>query len=77
MRYIHPKRFGGLLAAYRGGPQLIVVFTCMVALTLLPGCTKRTPAGGVQEGVIKLSDSTIEYFSRGEAKPSSCSRLEP
>jgi pimeloyl-ACP methyl ester carboxylesterase len=68
MRFLTTKRFDGLLSVYRSGPQLVGVFTCMVALTLLPGCTKRTPAGGVQEGVIKLSDSNIEYFSRGEGE---------
>src|SRR4029077_6872011 len=68
MRFLTPKRFDGLLCVYRSGLQLVAVFACMVALTLLPGCTKRTPGGGVQEGVIKLSDSNIEYFSRGEGE---------
>ena len=50
---------------------LIAIFAGVVLLTLLSGRTAAqttAKAIGVKEGVIKLADSNIEYFSRGEGE---------
>jgi pimeloyl-ACP methyl ester carboxylesterase len=71
MKFVTPKRFDGLLSVCCGGPRLIAVFTCVIALTLLSGKTAAqttAKASSAKEGIIKLADSNIEYFSRGEGE---------
>jgi alpha/beta hydrolase fold len=50
---------------------LIAIFAGVVSLTLLSGKTAAqttATASSVKEGIIKLADSNIEYFSRGEGE---------
>jgi hypothetical protein len=50
---------------------LIAILAGMVSLTLLSGKTAAqttATASSVKEGIIKLADSDIEYFSRGEGE---------
>jgi pimeloyl-ACP methyl ester carboxylesterase len=65
---------GDIMAACSRGSfrrTLIAIFAGVVSLTLLSGKTAAqttTKASGVKEGIIKLADSNIEYFSRGEGE---------
>src|SRR3984893_8490963 len=50
---------------------LIAIFAGLVSFTLLSGKTSAqttAKASSVKEGIIKLADSNIEYFSRGEGE---------
>ena len=51
--------------------RTLAIFAGVVSLTLLSGKTvgqTTAKASSVKEGIIKLADSNIEYFSRGEGE---------
>jgi pimeloyl-ACP methyl ester carboxylesterase len=71
MRFTPPKRFDRLLPVCCGAPRLIAVLTCVLAVTLLSrkaAAQTTAKASSVKEGIVKLADSSIEYFSRGEGE---------
>ncbi len=71
MKIITPKRLDRLLSLCCRAPRLIAIFAGVVSLTFLSGKTAAqttTKASSVKEGIIKLADSNIEYFSRGEGE---------
>jgi hypothetical protein len=51
-------------------PILILTASLSVRKSFGPANVRGTlPAGSVKEGVVKLADSNIEYFSQGEGAP--------
>jgi pimeloyl-ACP methyl ester carboxylesterase len=80
MKIITPKLLDGLLTLCCCAPRcsrgffhgnLIAIFAGAVSFALLSGKTTAqttAKASSVKEGIVKLADSNIEYFSRGEGE---------